>query len=832
MAILVVAIMVASAFVMLASVAKAPASTPADDTPARTLAGEREVSFTISNIGESYLKDSRDVDGARGLHSATPGLSEWWWSRLINYSDTVAHDSYPYYVAYQPESSNNNYNKVAHLPYGTYGFYRLAIEARNLTTVATGPGKDPLYIPILGGGSYAAGLAMDGGTVKLKWHFTYLTTNDKDKMVAGTHYANTYYGVVASVLAPFDSQQYPNDGWYVEQTGTAEFDRLAAAKFLGLENPSTSLIDQFNTKNTPTVPGAQGPMNQSWWENYLADGRNAGPAGNPPAGAYNIFACYDYDINSGPSRNYFLKVDPGLSTPDKLVLRIWGCVWGTEYLMLRYLDVQGLQPNFIASPEDWYFNATITTTGANIESRMSAVYHMTTWKDTNWWGPAYMLEAQHVDYNDLGDGWTSRFFDYMAYATNWRPTRAQYEPGTNNFGVETAYITTPTLWNLADREKLVVKLPTGPHMGYIPYTGTVDDAFPKFGGGNLAKIAEMNTHQMWGELVLGPGTLPSGLYTVSNYSAATKTLTINGPTNFAGNMNPHTGYTTLYETGVPKLMFDVAKVSDYVMTLPAGPYQTGVTYTMTVTAKNISGNTVTDWNGTVNMVASAGVTLGAAQHVYSIGEAGVWTTTVLFTTTGSKTITATDSLFSLDVKTTLSVTPGGFDLVLAKGWNLVTVPLVGYGYKASTLGLLNGDVVSGWNSSTLAYDKNYIVGSSPARNDFLIAESTGYWIYANAVETLSLLGSVPTTPQTRTITVPAVTGGWVIVGFNSLNTTRHASNIPAMYSGGVINTVAGYNTTSGLYNVYTGIPRTDFWLVPGQAYWCWCTASGVLTYNP
>jgi ABC-type transport system substrate-binding protein len=173
-----------------------------------------------------------------------------------------------------------------------------------------------------------------------------------------------------------------------------------------------------------------------------------------------------------------------------------------------------------------------------------------------------------------------------------------------------------------------------------------------------------------------------------------------------------------------------------------------------------------------------------------------------------------------------------FILELSPGWNMVTLPLVGLGYKASTLGLLNGDVVSGWNSSSKAYDKNYIIGSSPARNDFLIAESTGYWIYAGGPTTLHLYGRVPTTPQTRTITVPAVTGGWVIVGFNSLNTTRHASNIPAMYSGGVINTVAGYNTTSGLYNVYTGIPRTDFWLVPGQAYWCWCTASGVLTYNP
>ena len=654
MAMAMVVIMVGAAFVMLVPLSKEPASAPADDTPASTLAGEREVSYTISNIGESYLKDSRDVDGARGLHNATPGLSEWWdGPRLRNYSDTIAHNSYPYYVSYNPESANNNYNKVTHMPYGTYGFYRVAIEAKNLTTVATGPGKDPLYIPLL---NNSGGLGADGGTVKLNWHGTYVTTDDKDRIIAGTHYANSYYGVVGSVMAPMDSVQYPNDGWYFELTGTTEFDRLGAAKFLNLSAPS-SLIDQFNAANTPLTPGAQGPMNQSWWDNWLADGRDASPP-KTPAGPYNVFACYDYDINSGPSRNTFLKVDLGLSTPNKLVLRSWACIWGIEYLMLRYLDVQGLMNNFIPSVEDWYFNATITTTGANIESRMSVVYHMTTWKDTNWWGPANMLEASHADYNDLGGGWTSRFFDYMAYMTTWRPTRAQYEPGTNNFGVEAAYVCTPTLWNLGDREKLVIKLPTGPYMGYIPYTGTVSDIFPKQGGGNQAKIDEMNTHQMWGELVLGPGTLPSALYSNSYYNPATKTITINGTTAFAGNMNPHAGYETLYETGVPKFMFDVAKVSTYAMTFPGGTPTAPGAYALRVTAKNVTGATVTDWNGTVNFVVTGPATLPVGQytHTFIPTDNGVWQTTLTITGTALVTVTSTDSLFTLDVTDSIVVT--------------------------------------------------------------------------------------------------------------------------------------------------------------------------------
>jgi len=649
-----VAIMVVSAFVMLVPLAKEPASAPVDEKPARMLANEREVSYAISNIGDSYLKDSGDT--ALGRHGSTLGLNEWWNARMLNYSDTPAHDTYPFYVAYQPESGENKYvaGQFQHMPYGTYGFYRFAIEAKNLTTVATGAGKDPLYLPILGGADYDAGLAMDGGTVQLNWHFTYLTTQDKDNMIAGTHYANTYYGVVGDVLAPFGSHGYPNDGWYYEQTGTAVFDRDAAAKFLGLANPSTPLFTQFNTSNTPATPGDPGPMNTSWWDNYRVDGIDGGP--------YNIYAAYDYDIDTGPAVCYFLSVDPS-STADSLVLRIWGCTWGMEMLMNRYMDVQGLIPNFIATPEDFYFNATITPTSANITIRMDSTYHITTWKDADWWGPAYMLEAQHIDYNDIGNGWDSRFLDYMAVANSWKPTRVQYEPGANNYGVECAYVATPRLWNLAAGESLTVKLPTGPHMGYIPYVGTVSDTFPKNGGGNLLKVAEMNTHQMWGELVLGPGTLPSALYTNAYYDAANKMLTIDGPTTWARNANPHTSpvdYTSLDETGVPKFMFDVAKVSTYEMTFPGGtPTETG-DYTLQVTAKNVTGDVVTDWNGTVDLAVTgpASIVGGVTTHTFDPGtDDGVWTTTLRITDVAIPVVvTSTDSLFTLDVTDSIEFT--------------------------------------------------------------------------------------------------------------------------------------------------------------------------------
>jgi hypothetical protein len=172
-----------------------------------------------------------------------------------------------------------------------------------------------------------------------------------------------------------------------------------------------------------------------------------------------------------------------------------------------------------------------------------------------------------------------------------------------------------------------------------------------------------------------------------------------------------------------------------------------------------------------------------------------------------------------------------FIIDLPTGWNMVSLPVVGMGYNASTLpGLLTDDVVSGWNSLTMTYDKNFIVGRSPARNDFVIAESTGYWVYVAGPTTLHLYGSVPTGTQTKTVTLPSG-GGWALVGFVGLNETRHASDIKTMYTGGTVTTVAYFDTVAGSYKVYIGTPRTDFLLAPGQAYWIYCTASGVLTYT-
>jgi PKD domain len=170
-------------------------------------------------------------------------------------------------------------------------------------------------------------------------------------------------------------------------------------------------------------------------------------------------------------------------------------------------------------------------------------------------------------------------------------------------------------------------------------------------------------------------------------------------------------------------------------------------------------------------------------------------------------------------------------LNLMEGWNLVCLPLVGHGYRASTLGLSTGDVVVGpWNSSTKSYAATYIVGLSPPVLDFSIVPSMGYWIYAGSAESLSILGVVPDGSVSFAITVPPG-GGWALIGFLGLK-THHASEVYLHYSGGV-GAVAKLQLPFHVYLTYiVGVPQTDFVIYPGEAFFMYCISSGTFSYVP
>ena len=215
-------------------------------------------------------------------------------------------------------------------------------------------------------------------------------------------------------------------------------------------------------------------------------------------------------------------------------------------------------------------------------------------------------------------------------------------------------------------------------------------------------------------------------------------------------------------------------------------------------------------------------------HVYSVGG---FKAAYLIADDGPQTGYGTNTSSAM----AFTVTQLTFTRNLVTGWNFVSVPRIGFGYKASTLGLMAGDTVSRWNTLTKTYT-SHIVGFPG--NDFNILAGVGYWINVpSGTRTLILQGTIPQTTQYTTILVPTgpPAGGWAMIGFSSLKTTWHAADVPAMYNiADSITTVARWNPATKSYTSWVSLFPTsnNFLLVPGQAYWILCGSSGVLAYDP
>jgi hypothetical protein len=211
----------------------------------------------------------------------------------------------------------------------------------------------------------------------------------------------------------------------------------------------------------------------------------------------------------------------------------------------------------------------------------------------------------------------------------------------------------------------------------------------------------------------------------------------------------------------------------------------------------------------------------SVQHAYaSVGVYDAWVTV-----TDYQTVPITGG------PVTIEISQWHFILQLVQGWNFVDIPLVGNDYRASTLGLLYGDFIAGWNATTSSFDKTYIVGMSPPPRDFDIVPGIGYWIHAISAETLDIAGALPTGTQTVSITVLSPPGGWVPFAFLGLG-THYAHELPGMYSGG-LQIVAMYDSVTHTYVTYiSGLPFKDFAIPPGRAVWLYCTSSGTLSYTP
>lgn len=176
-----------------------------------------------------------------------------------------------------------------------------------------------------------------------------------------------------------------------------------------------------------------------------------------------------------------------------------------------------------------------------------------------------------------------------------------------------------------------------------------------------------------------------------------------------------------------------------------------------------------------------------------------------------------------------------YNLTIVPGWNLVSIPVLGVALNASALGLVNGENISMLDTSAQNYTE-YKQGTSPPSSDFIVMTGLGYWIYAETTKQITVSGIKPlsTMPQTLSISVPA-SGGWALVGWTSMNNTRHASDLASYITGAFVKIVSKWDTAGQLYKDYVvGVDPAsdDFTLTPGEGYMVWVDSPCTLTYNP
>ena len=522
MAVAVVGVMILTGFAVLGQAVLKSAPAPAakgQPEPAKILAGSREATYTIDHMFELYEKSHDPAD--LGRWNGTMGLNEWWPLRESYYQQYQARTEFPFVLVYDPYSAMTSPDIDMGNSITTW--YRMTIDAKNLTEIADGPNMDPIFTPILGP------IDTPGAYTNISWYSTYLEHWEISAIIDGSHYARTYYG--APNFFPRGKGNI-DDGYLHELQGKLTFNRAAAVKILGLTG-AESLIDQFTAKDTN--------ITMAWYNNWMDEGGLGG--------AYDIYTGYDFSLHILCLE---LSLDPA-STPDNLILRFWSCSWGNEILLTRYMDAANVIPYWQGWPDDWYLNITIGPDGGSVQSRAVMGYHMYATKDTlndiNGWA----LEAQHIDWCGNSGSHVTYSSPFNAYDPKWTDvTHISWAPFTVNFGKPVSYVHPPLHWNLTAGEKIVVKLPSSTSLpGYFPQASTSDVL-------DAAKMAEMAGNVTWGEMVVGNGYPNSGANNLKNfYNETTKTYTLAGPLDFAPNWNP--AFPGLLETGTPMFVMNVVQ---------------------------------------------------------------------------------------------------------------------------------------------------------------------------------------------------------------------------------------------------------------------------------
>jgi hypothetical protein len=569
-----------------------------------------------------------------------PSLSYSTYLSAINYSVAVDGAGDAYVTGFAPGTFPTTAG--AFQPTGNGIFVAELNPAGTGLVYATFLGNNPGAIG--GGGSpisytFATGIAVDGagdayvtGTTKTGFPITpnalSSTFNDMGFTAAGEGFLSvlnpTGSGLIYSTYLPavqggWTAGRYADDAVAVDASGNAYLTGTALA---GL--PTTAGAYQatgsgaFLMEINPNLSGAQSLV----YSSYLGAGNGTGVAVDGSGNAYVTgLAQGGFPTTPGAFSTtggaFIAKVDPALSGPASLVYatRLGGN--GTDGVMGNVAVLQPEPGPAIAVDGAGNAYVTGTTTSTNFPTTPGAFQT----SSHNSGNPIILASDGDVFVTKLNP--TGTALDYStylggsardagtgiavdasgdAYVTGWTrssdfptqsPLQAQKAGGTDNYGLPTS-------------AAFVTELnPSGSGLLFSTYLGGSKDTY----GYGLA---------------LGPG---------GNVYVAGATYSSDFPTTAgAFQTAPANGFVAEINPTIP---FAVSG-------LPSAT-TAGVPVTFTVTATDSSGNTLTDYTGTVHFTSSDPQAVLPADYTFSAADQGSHTFTVTFKTAGSESLAITDT---------------------------------------------------------------------------------------------------------------------------------------------------------------------------------------------
>ncbi len=186
----------------------------------------------------------------------------------------------------------------------------------------------------------------------------------------------------------------------------------------------------------------------------------------------------------------------------------------------------------------------------------------------------------------------------------------------------------------------------------------VSVAVADFNGDGKLDVVTANSQSNNLSLLLGNGAGGFGSPTNIAVGTALRSVAVG---DFNGDGRPDLAVVNQASPAGVYILLNNALTPKLVVTAPAAT-SVGAPFSVTVTAQDGCGNTLTGYTGTVHFTSSDGAAILPANYTFTLGDAGVHTFVngVTLNTVGSRTITATDTInASLTGSATVNVLPSG-----------------------------------------------------------------------------------------------------------------------------------------------------------------------------